>query len=57
MYYTDTVFRSELKVEEEVPERPRVSEQDLIEKANELKRQREEEDRKIVEEKQLQLFM
>lgn len=48
--------RPELKLEEE-PEKPKIVQEDLIEKAKEIKKRIDEEERKLVEEKRLQMFM
>lgn len=48
--------RPELKLEEE-PENPKIVQEDLIEKAREIKERTDEEERKLVEEKRLQMFM
>lgn len=48
--------RPELKLEEE-PENPKISQEDLIEKARKIKEKSDEEERKLVEEKRLQMFM
>lgn len=49
-------IRPELKIEEE-PENPKVVQEDLIEKARKIKEKSDEEERKLVEEKRLQMFM
>ncbi|XP_022176736.1 golgin subfamily A member 6-like protein 6 isoform X2 [Myzus persicae] len=48
--------KPELKLEEE-PEKPKIVQEDLIEKAKEIKKRIDEEERKLVEEKRLQMFI
>lgn len=48
--------RPELELEKE-PEKPEIVQEDLIEKAREIKERSDEEERKLVEEKRLQMFM
>ncbi|CAI6375952.1 unnamed protein product [Macrosiphum euphorbiae] len=46
-----------LFIEEEEPENPKVVQEDLIEKARKIKEKSDEEERKLVEEKRLQMFI
>ncbi|XP_026821430.1 golgin subfamily A member 6-like protein 6 [Rhopalosiphum maidis] len=48
--------KPELKIEEE-PENPKIVQEDLVEKARALKEKSDEEERKLVEEKRLQMFI
>lgn len=49
--------RLELKILEKEPENPKIVKEDLEEKAREFKEKSDEEERKLVEEKRLQMFM
>jgi len=50
-------FRTELKEEEQLSEQPKITVDDFLEKAEELKKKDNEEERKLVEQKRLQMFM